>query len=29
VSEASGEVTIRGFVGNTRMNWGAPALEPS
>lgn len=29
ISEASNEVTIRGFVGNTRMNWGAPVQDPS
>lgn len=27
-SEARGEVTISGFVGNTRMQWGAPVREP-
>jgi uncharacterized protein YlxW (UPF0749 family) len=26
--EASGEVTVPGFVGNTRMNWGAPLQGP-
>lgn len=28
VSQAQGEVTISSFVGNTRMQWGAPVREP-
>lgn len=27
-SEARDEVTVPGFVGNTRMQWGAPVQEP-
>lgn len=27
ISEASNEVTIPGFVGNTRMNWGTPVQD--
>lgn len=28
-SEARGEVTVQGFVGNTRFQWGAPVAEPT
>lgn len=28
-SEARGEVTVPGFVGNTRFQWGAPVVEPN
>ncbi|MGZ8480903.1 MAG: DUF881 domain-containing protein [Candidatus Limnocylindria bacterium] len=28
-SQAQGEVTVRGFVGNTRFQWGAPVAEPT
>lgn len=28
-SQAQGEVTVQGFVGNTRLRWGAPLEEPS